>query len=107
MNNRWYDKIDQNDEVLSKLRKLDKKCLSQVAKELEKIAVSIKAIKREKEDVPVSIGLERVKGLYMQNKNRRSYDKNDDLSSAMRAISTLSDDEYVGIIEALNLSIIE
>ena len=107
MNNRWYDKIDQNDEVLSKLSKLDKKCQAQVAKELEKIAVSIKAIKREKEDVPVSIGIERVKGLYMQNKNRRWYDKNDDLSSAMRAISTLSDDEYVGIIEALNLSIIE
>ncbi len=107
MNKRWYDKIEQNDEVLKKLQKLDKRNLEQVASELAKIAVSIKAIKREQDDVPISIGLERVKGLYMQNKNRRWYDKNDDLSAAMKAIATLSDDEYVGIIEALNLAIIE
>jgi len=104
MNNRWYDNIEVNQEVLDKLQKLGRKDLVQVAKELEQIAVSIKAIKREQEDVPISIGLERVKGLY-QNKNRRWYDKDEQISAAMKSISTLSEDEYTGIIEALNSAI--
>ena len=106
MNKRWYDNIQDNQELLEKLQKLGRRDLALVAKELEQIAVSIKAIKREKEDVPVSIGLERVKGLY-QNKNRRWYDKDEQISSAMKSISTLSEDEYTGIIEALNSAILD
>ena len=107
MNKRWYDKIEENQEVLEKLQKLGRKDLIQVAKELAKIAVSIKAIKREQDDVPLSIGIERVKGLYLQGRNRRWYDKDEEMSQAMKSLSTLSEDEYTGIIEALNSAILE
>ena len=107
MNKRWYDKIEENQEVLEKLQKLGRKDLIQVAKELAKIAVSIKAITREQDDVPLSIGIERVKGLYLQGRSRRWYDKDEEMSQAMKSLSTLSEDEYTGIIEALNSAILE
>ena len=107
MNNRWYDKTDTKIDVFDKLRGLDDKSLKKVSETLISISNSIKAIKREKNEVPGSIGIDRVKGLYQQKRNRRWYDKNKYLSAAMQSISTLSDDEYYGIIEALELTLSE
>ncbi len=107
MNKRWYDKLDKSADVMEKLQKMDKEALNRVAQNLNVIASSIKAIKRDQEEQALSIGIDRVKGLYQQNKNRRWYDKNAELSIAMRSISTLSDDEYSGIIEALDVAIVE
>ena len=100
MNNRWYDKIDNKRDVFDKLRGLDEKSLKKVSETLISIANSIKAIKREQSEIPVSIGIDRVKGLYQQKRNRRWYDRNKYLSAAMQSISTLSDDEYYGFRNA-------
>ncbi len=105
MKNRWYDKNDKNDLVLEKLRDLDKATQNRISENIINIASSIKAIKREKDELPLSIGIDRVIGLYQQNKSRRWYDQNYDLSAAIQTISTLSDDEYMGIIEALSISL--
>ncbi len=105
VNKRWYDKNDKSDYVLESLRSLDELSQSKVAENVINIAGSIKAIKREKDELPISLGWERVMGLYQQNKNRRWYDRNSELSSAMQTISTLSDDEYLGIIEALSTAL--
>ncbi len=107
MSKRWYDKSDKSQQVLDILKKLDKAAQRHVAENVINIANSIKAIKREQEDVPISIGLERVVGLYQQEKSRRWYDRNEGISTAMKTISTLSDDECLGIIEALSISLTE
>ena len=107
MDKRWYDKIEKGADVIERLQKLDKQALARISKNLEDIAASIKTIKREQDELPISIGIERVKGLYQQSKNRRWYDKDSDLSYAIKAISTLSEDEYSGIMEALDLIIAE
>jgi len=105
MNKRWYDTIEYSNEVFEKLRCLNRKDAVAIAKNLSQIACSIKAIKREQEEVPLSIGVNRVMGLYQQEKGRRWYDRNPELSVALKAISTLSADEYEGIMEALNETI--
>ena len=105
MNKRWYDKGNQGYDVFERLKELDDASLRKLSENILKIADSIKAINREQEERPVSLGIDRVKGLYKQNKNRRWYDKQKDLKNAMNSISTLSDEEYLGIIEALEVAL--
>lgn len=105
MNRRWYDKANTADDVFERLKGLDDRSLAKISRDILDIVSSIKTIKREQDELPVSIGVQRVIGLYKQNKNRRWYDKQNNLKEALKAMSTLSDDEYLGILEALNLNL--
>ena len=105
MNRRWYDKANSADDVFERLRDLDDRSLAKISRDILDIVSSIKAIKRDQDELPISIGVQRVIGLYKQNKNRRWYDKQKNLKEALKAMSTLSDDEYLGILEALNLNL--
>ena len=105
MNRRWYDKANVTDDVFERLRDLDDRSLAKISTDILNIVSSIKSIKRDQDELPISIGVQRVIGLYKQNKNRRWYDKQKSLKEALKAMSTLSDDEYLGILEALNLNL--
>ena len=107
MKNRWYDTNDKSMAVLDALRGLDELSRQKISENVISIASSIKAIKREKDEVPVSLGIERVVGLYQQSNRRRWYDKHGEISGVMQTMSTLSEDEYHGIMEALSMALSE
>lgn len=105
MNNRWYDKHQDTLDTLSILKKLDRESRARLSDDIIDIANQIKSMHREEEEPPLSIGLERVLGLYQTSNSRRWYDKQRDLSNAIKTISTLPQDDFLNIMEGLCVSL--
>lgn len=105
MNKRWYDDHQETLDTLALLKKLDKESRARLADDIVDIAGQIKSIHREEEEPPLSIGLERVLGLYQSANSRRWYDKNKDLDNAIKTISTLPADDFLNIMEGLCISL--
>lgn len=99
---RWYDKYSDAKETFELLRNLELSQQAVVAKDVSEIANSIKNYHKEKEITPLSIGLERVFGIYQQSRARRWYDKSMHLNKAIQNISTLPEQDYVNIMEGLH-----
>lgn len=105
MNKRWYDDHDETLETLEILKNLDKASRTRLSSDIIDIANQIKTMHREEDEPPLSIGLERVLGLYQSANSRRWYDKQRDLGSAMKTISTLPEEDFLNIMEGLNVSL--
>ena len=105
MNNRWYDNHQETLDTLGILKKLDRESKSRLSHDVIDIAKQIKSIHREEDEPPISIGLERVLGLYQSFYSRRWYDKQKDLSAAMKTISTLPAEDFLNIMEGLCVSL--
>lgn len=105
MNKRWYDKHRETTDTLEILKKLDKESRKRLSKDIIEIANQIKSIHREEEDPILSIGLERVLGLYQSTNSRRWYDKQKDLDTAIKTISTLPQEDFLNIMEGLCVSL--
>ena len=82
-NRRWYDKYTDVTETIDLMRNLDVTQQEILASDVTEIAKSIKTYHKEKEITPLSIGLERVFGLYQHSKARRWYDKSKPLNKAI------------------------
>lgn len=104
MNKRWYDKHNETLSALEVLKNLDRPSRKELTNDVISIANQIKAIHKEEEEPPLSIGLERVLGLYQSSNSRRWYDKQKDLDSAMKSISTLPEEDFLNIMEGLSVS---
>lgn len=105
MNNRWYDHHEDTLNTLEILRKLDRESRSRLSNDIIEISNQIKSMHREAEEPPLSIGLERVLGLYQSSNARRWYDKQRDLDNALRTISTLPKEDFLNIMEGLSISL--
>ena len=105
MKNRWYDNHSETIETLDILKKLDRESRKRLSNDVIDVAKQIKSIHREEDEPPLSIGLERVLGLYQSSNSRRWYDKQRDLSTAMRIISSLPEDDFLNIMEGLYVSL--
>lgn len=105
MNNRWYDSHKETLETLEILKKLDKESRKKLSTDVIEVAKQIKSIHREEEEPPLSIGIERVLGLYQSSNLRRWYDRQRDLSLVMRTISTLPEEDFLNIMEGLCISL--
>lgn len=105
MKNRWYDSHEETLETLELLKKLDKESRDRLSGDIIEIANQIKSIHREEEEPPLSIGIDRVLGLYQSSNSRRWYDKKGDLANAIRTISTLPKEDFLNIMEGLSLSL--
>lgn len=105
MNNRWYDNHPETLDTLEILKKLDRDSKRRLSEDIIDIANQIKSMHREEEEPPLSIGIERVLGLYQSSNSRRWYDKQKDLSNAIRTISTLPEDDFLNIMEGLCVSL--
>lgn len=105
MNKRWYDNHKETLEALEILKKLDRESRSRLTNDIIDIANQIKSMHREEDEPPLSIGIERVLGLYQSSNSRRWYDKNRDLSCALKTISTLPEEDFLNIMEGLCVSI--
>lgn len=101
MKQRWYDTHDETLSALEVIKKLDRESRKRLASDILDVASQIKSIHREEEEPPLSIGLERVLGLYQSSNARRWYDRNRDLSVAMKTISTLPEEDFLNIMEGL------
>lgn len=104
-NKRWYDKYSESRMALDLLKNLHSTIQSKLSNDIINVASAIKTVHRENETAPLSIGLERVLGLYQTNKGRRWYDKQPDLSVAIKTISTLPESDYVNIMEGICMSL--
>ena len=105
MEKRWYDKHKETLETLKMLRDLDTNSQDELASSIIEIANQLKSIHREEDEPTLSIGLDRVLGLYQSANARRWYDKNEELSSALRTIATLPEEDFKNIMEGLFISL--
>lgn len=102
MNKRWYDKHKETAKAFKLLKELDFKSQYQIAQDIISIAGAIKTAHREEDaEQPISIGLDRVLGLYQASNMRRWYDKYPYLNQAILTISTLPEEDYLNIMEGL------
>lgn len=105
MYKRWYDENQETLDTLEIIKKLDRESRVKLAKDVIDVVNQIKSIHREEEEPPLSIGLERVLGLYQSSNSRRWYDKQRDLNNAMKTISTLPSEDFLNIMEGLYVSL--
>jgi hypothetical protein len=102
---RWYDKHKDSEKALELLNSLHPTIRKKLCDDIINVASAIKTVHRENDTAPLSIGLERVLGLYQTNKGRRWYDKNPELSVAIKTISTLPENDYLNIMEGICMSL--
>lgn len=105
MHKRWYDNHKDTLNTLEIFKKLDKESREKLSDDIIDIANQIKAMHREEDEPPLSIGIERVLGLYQSSNSRRWYDKHEELNSAMQTISTLPEEDFLNIMEGLCVSL--
>ena len=60
---------------------------------------------RELDEPPLSLGVERVLGLYSQNYKRRWYDKNLPINSIFKSASSLQDEDFQNIMQGMFTSL--
>ena len=104
---RWYDEKPYTDEVLSILKKLSLQSHYDIAREVLKIIDVIKESTRELDEPPLSIGVDRVLGLYNQSYNRRWYDKNLPVNRIFKSASCLQNQDFQNIMQGIFTSLKE
>ena len=101
-NRRWYDSNEHTEKALTLLKNLDENKRKSLAKDLTTFVKQIKEIREEDEEADVSIGIDRVLGLYKISNSRRWYDKVSILSYALKTMSTLPREDFYNIMEGVH-----
>ena len=101
MNRRWYDSDENTGKALELLKELDENKRRALSKDLTTFVRQIKEMREEDEESDVSIGIDRVLGLYKISNSRRWYDKVSILSYALKTMSTLPKEDFCNIMEGL------
>ncbi len=109
-NRRWYDNHNETKEALALLEKLSDKEQATLSESLVGIVNEIKVFHRDEssESAPLSaitIGIERVMGLYQASNSRRWYDKSENMGFALKSMSTLPESDYKNIMDGLSISL--
>jgi hypothetical protein len=102
---RWYDSKPYADGVLSILKELSLQSHYDIAREVLKIIEAIKVNSRELPEVPLSLGIERVLGLYAQSYKRRWYDKNLPINRIFKSASSLQEQDFQNIMQGIYTSL--
>ena len=107
MNRRWYDSNEHTERALSLLKDMDEERRRALSRDLTNVVKQIKEMHEEDDDEnqEVSIGIDRVLGLYKVSNSRRWYDKVSILSYAMKTMSTLPKEDFYNIMEGISTSI--
>lgn len=101
---RWYDSDANTKRALEILKDMDENQRRSLSKDLATVIKQIKELHEEDEESDVSIGIERVLGLYKLSNSRRWYDKVSILSYAMKTMSTLPKEDFYTIMEGIAIS---
>ncbi len=105
MNRRWYDSNEHTEKALSILKDMDEDRRRALSKDLTAVVRQIKELHEEDEEQDVSIGIDRVLGLYKISNSRRWYDKVSILSYALKTMSTLPREDFYNIMEGISTSL--
>ncbi len=105
MNRRWYDSNEYTQRALDLLKDMDENRRRSLSQDLTTVVKQIKEMHEEDEEQDVSIGIDRVLGLYKLSNSRRWYDKVSILSYALKTMSTLPKEDFYNIMEGLSTSI--
>ena len=107
MNRRWYDSNEHTERALSLLKDMDEERRRALSRDLTNVVKQIKEMHEEDDDEnqEVSIGIDRVLGLYKISNSRRWYDMVSILSYAMKTMSTLPKEDFYNIMEGISTSI--
>ena len=107
MNRRWYDSNEHTERALSLLKDMDEERRRALSRDLTNVVKQIKEMHEEDDDEnqEVSIGIDRVLGLYKISNSRGWYDKVSILSYAMKTMSTLPKEDFYNIMEGISTSI--
>ena len=103
---RWYDSNESTQRALEILKDMDEGQRRALAGDLTTVVKQIKELHHEEDDEEqdVSIGIDRVLGLYKISNSRRWYDKVSILSYAMKTMSTLPKEDFYNIMEGIAVS---
>lgn len=103
---RWYDSDENTQRALEILKDMDENQRRALSKDLTTVVKQIKDLHNEEDDEEqeVSLGIDRVLGLYKISNSRRWYDKVSILSYAMKTMSTLPKDDFYNIMEGIAVS---
>lgn len=105
MNRRWYDSNEYTQKALSLLKDMDENRRRALSQDLTAVVKQIKEMHEEDEEQDVSIGIDRVLGLYKISNSRRWYDKVSILSYALKTMSTLPKEDFYNIMEGLSATL--
>ena len=101
---RWYDSNENTQRALEILKDMDETQRRALSKDLTTVVKQIKELHEEDEEADVSLGIDRVLGLYKLTNSRRWYDKVSILSYAMKTMSTLPQEDFYNIMEGIAVS---
>ena len=101
---RWYDSNENTKRALEILKDMDESQRRALSRDLTTVVKQIKELHEEDEESDVSIGIDRVLGLYKLSNSRRWYDKVSILSYAMKTMSTLPKEDFYTIMEGITVS---
>ena len=103
---RWYDSNENTQRALDILHDMDETQRRALSRDLTAVVKQIKDLHAEEEndDQEVSLGIDRVLGLYKISNSRRWYDKVSLLSYAMKTMSTLPKEDFYNIMEGIAVS---
>ena len=101
---RWYDSDENTHRALEILKDMDENQRRALSRDLTTVVKQIKELHEEDEESDVSIGIDRVLGLYKLSNSRRWYDKVSILSYAMKTMSTLPKEDFYHIMEGIAVS---
>lgn len=107
MNRRWYDSNENTKKALSLLKEMNEDQRRALSRDLTAVVKQIKDmhIEEDDENQEISLGIDRVLGLYKISNSRRWYDKVSVLSYAMKTMSTLPKEDFYNIMEGITSSI--
>ncbi len=100
-NRRWYDSNENTEKALNLLKNLDENKRRALSRDLTTVVKQIKEMHEEDEEQDISIGIDRVLGLYKISNSRRWYDKVSILSYALKTMSTLPREDFYNIMEGV------
>ena len=101
---RWYDSNEHTHRALEILKDMDDSQRKALSRDLTTVVKQIKELHEEDEEADVSLGIDRVLGLYKLSNSRRWYDKVSILSYAMKTMSTLPKEDFYNIMEGIALT---
>ena len=101
-NRRWYDSNEHTEKALALLKDLYEDKRRSLAKDLTTFVKQVREMKDDDENSEISLGLDRVIGLYKLSNSRRWYDKVSILSYALKTISTLPKEDFYNIMEGVH-----
>ena len=104
---RWYDSNKNTQRALEILKDMNDNQRKSLSKDLTAVVRQIKELHNEEddnEDSNISLGIDRVLGLYKISNSRRWYDKVSVLSYAMKTMSTLPKEDFYNVMEGIAIS---